>query len=217
MKKTLFISLLIALAFSGSALAWGVFIPRKELVKDSDLIVVGTLQSVSEYRTNEYDYGEGKILINRVISDNTETARTAPLKPGDKIQLKWQNPFISCPRVEHKRNENKEGIWLLKVQDDGTVRADYQERFISLDKLDEIKGQLRNSKKTRKVSKTAAVVNVETPSVQPPANEINLPVAPAVDALPAQTKQFSLTRALIAASLSLALYWLLYRSKFKIR
>jgi len=99
-------------------------IPLEELVQDSDLIVVGTLQRVSQYSQDGTDYGQGTILIHDVI--------WGVANPGHLLTLKWQNASaIACPRVEHRHNRTK-GIWLLNIEEGQLVRADYPGRFVEL-------------------------------------------------------------------------------------
>ena len=145
--KNLFVAGFVVLAFSYNCFAkWG-FVSLDELTKDSDLIVVGTLQSVSEYTENGIDYGKGNIVVEKVIFGNVKNADGFSLKPGDNLRLEWRNKsFIACPRIEHKYSENKKEIWLLTVEPDATVRANYPGRSRSLDELREIEKLLRNTK-----------------------------------------------------------------------
>ena len=214
--KNLFIAGFVVLAFSYNCFAkWG-FVPLDELTKDSDLIVVGTLQSVSEYTENDMDYGEGYIVVEKVIFGNVKNADGFSLKAEDNLQLKWRNKsFIACPRIEHKYSENKKEIWLLTVEGDGTVRADYPGRSRSLEELREIKKLLRSMKGFNKISKTV--------NTKKTINRVNQTIekAKSVAAVKlvavSDEKQYSPLNALIVAFFSLAFYRILYRSRFKIR
>lgn len=151
----------MVVTFSCTAFAMWASVPLDELVKDSDLIVIGTLRSVSEYSKDNTDYGKGTIVIENVIAGNVKTDADLPLKFGDKLQLKWQNSsFIACPRVEHKGNENEKGIWLLTINDEQSVAANYPGRFVSIENLSEIKKYLRRATAS-KVSKKIAIQNYE--------------------------------------------------------
>ena len=131
MRAILLIGIFLMLLSTNVFAKWG-FIPLEELVEDSDLIVVGTLQTVSEYTKDETDFSEGRILVESIIYGNVKTETNQFLKANDKLYLKWQNlSYIACPRIEHKYVLNQKGIWLLKVDPDGSVRADYPGRFVS--------------------------------------------------------------------------------------
>lgn len=110
---------------SSYSLAMWAIPPLDELVHDSDIIVIGTLEQVSEYTQNGMDYGQGSILIDEVVWGMEN--------PGGLLSLKWQNESILvCPRVEHRPNKGKKRIWLLTVEADGSVRADNPGRVVEL-------------------------------------------------------------------------------------
>ena len=128
--------------------AWARFamLPLKDAVESSDLIVMGTLAEVKEYTENKMDYGSGTITVEKVLYGKL------PAKEK-KLTLVWSNPTgLTCPRVEHKHEENKKGIWLLKLQKDEKVRADHPMRFLPLDKVDEVKKLLPKPSETVKSS-----------------------------------------------------------------
>ena len=86
---------------SFSSAEW-VMLPLEELVCDSDLIVVGTLSSVSEYSKNGMDYAQGTITVDETI--------WGAVPPGETLTLKWDNPSnLKCPRVGHRHNSDKKG------------------------------------------------------------------------------------------------------------
>ena len=122
MKRIVLTLAFIAFLSTPSSALWRE-VPIEELVQDSDLIVVGTLDNVSGYSKNGFDFAQGTITVEEVIWG---TAR-----PGDHLTLKWQNESgVVCPRVEHHQNQKKSGIWLLNVQNDGVVQANYPWRFV---------------------------------------------------------------------------------------
>jgi hypothetical protein len=123
---------------SSSSLAMWRIPPLDELVHDSDIIVIGTLEQVSEYTQNGMDYGQGSILIDEVVWGMEN--------PGGLLSLKWQNESIlACPRVEHRHNEGKKSIWLLTVEPDGSVRANNPGRVVELGERPRVEQCLANS------------------------------------------------------------------------
>ncbi len=218
--KTLFTACFIILSFSFNCFAEWALIPTDELVKESDLIVIGTLQSVSRYTKDNVDYSEGKIVVEKVISGNVKTTEGFPLKLGDKIKLKWQaSTLIVCPRLDHSSNEYEKGIWLLEVESDGTVSADYPGRFNSLDEMSEIKKILRKMK-VRKTSHRVELsnenpLNITNQQIQNSDTFENQTIEPVKTST--TVGSYSTFNALLVALFSLGLYLILYRSRFKIR
>lgn len=218
--KTLFTACFIILSFSFNCFAMWALISTDELVKESDLIVIGTLQSVSKYTKDNVDYSEGKIVVEKVISGYVKTTEGLPLKLGDKIKFKWQaSTLIVCPRLDHSGNENEKGIWLLEVESDGTVSADYPRRFNSLDEMSEIKKILRKIK-VRKTSQRVELLNenplnITNQQIQNSDIFDNQTIEPIKTS--ATVDNYSTFNALLVALFSLGLYWILYRSRFKIR
>ena len=124
MKRILLILAVVA-SCSASALARWAWIPLEDLVHDSDVIVIGTLHGVSQYTQNGKDYAQGTIVIDEVI--------WGAANAGELLTLKWQNESgLVCPRVEHRHNQNNQGIWLLTVDSGGVVRANHPGRFVEL-------------------------------------------------------------------------------------
>ncbi|HSE36880.1 MAG TPA: hypothetical protein VLG74_06220 [Blastocatellia bacterium] len=112
--------------WSGFAFAMWALIPLEDLVQDTDVIVIGTLQGVSQYTRNGMDYAQGSIIVDEVV--------WGAANPGDLLILKWQNQSnLVCPRVEHRYNEGKKVIWLLTVDPGGVVRANHPGRFVELE------------------------------------------------------------------------------------
>lgn len=219
--KNLLIAYFIILAFSSSSFATWAIIPTEDVVKETDLIVIGTLESVSEYTKDNIDYSEGTILIERVFAGNVKTIDGASLKRGNKIKLKWQNSsFIACPRVEHKYHENKKGIWLLQLEDDGRVSSNYPWRFKDLTEMSEVETALRKAK-VRKTSRKIKLIDEASqniPNQQTQNSDTAIQPVTSDEASHVSSKRnYSPLNALIVALFSSGLYWMLYRSRFKIR
>lgn len=218
--KKFFLAVVVVLSFSFNLAAMWAMIPTEELVKETDLIVIGTLQDVKEFTKDDVDYSEGIILVENVIAGNEKTTSGGPLKFSDKIVIKWRNSsMIACPRVEHKGDENIKGIWLLRVESDGTVSSDYPWRFSSLDELHKIKKILRKTKVRRNLTKIL-VVN-QAPSypieAQPGASEQGTEETPSETKLSLSLRGHSPFNAITVLLLFICLYWFLYRSRFRIR
>ena len=223
--KKLFIAGFVILSFSLNSLAMWALIPTSEVVKDSDLIVIGTLELVSEYTKDNIDYSEGTIVIEKVIAGKVKTVDEVLLKSGDKIKLKWQNSsMIICPRVEHRGAENQKGFWLLEIEEDGTVSSDYPWRFRTLKEIDDINKALQ-TEKVRQTSRKVKLLNEPFPdqtnhSTQAFDTIQNKPSdsIKAAEVYSNSSKaKYSPFSALLMALSAAGLYWLLYRSRFKIR
>ncbi|HLF84857.1 MAG TPA: hypothetical protein VI837_11835 [Blastocatellia bacterium] len=138
MKRILLILALLAFSSAQSFSMWAQ-IPLDQLVQCSDLIVVGTLDEVSQYSRDGMDYAEGTIRIDEVI--------WGVANAGESVTLKWQNQStLVCPRVENEYNQSKKGIWLLTVQDGAVVRADYPGRFVDVSDRQKVERSLLKNK-----------------------------------------------------------------------
>lgn len=128
------VALLLLLGLPAAARATWALIPVEELVRESDLIVVGTLRDVEEHTADGTDYGRGRIAVREVIWGDAA--------PGDALLLRWDTPSaVVCPRVEHRYAANVEGIWLL-TRDGGAVAADYPGRFVKLSERGKVEAAL---------------------------------------------------------------------------
>jgi hypothetical protein len=206
--KKLIIAVLLSLFLGSNLWANWALISLDELVADSKLIVVGTLHSGFE---NDEGIGRGYILIEQVFTKETRTLEGVPLKSGDNLKITWADNW-ACASGMHRRRENERGLWLLKVQNDGTVTAGYPGRFRSVEDLVEVKKLLRRAKDR---TNAHVDVTVERP-LQSTTNLVeHADQVPTVDV--ASFYETSPARAIIAFLLSLGLYWVLYRSRFRIR
>lgn len=186
--KNLFIVCCSILAFCYNSFATLINVPLNELVKDSDIIIIGTLQDVSEYSYGGVNNGEGRILIEQIISGKIKTDKGLPPKSGDKLKLVWSEDF-ACVYGMHRRTANQKGIWFLKVEKDGTVISGHPQRFKSSEELTEIRNALEKASLSDREIK---VVDISG-------------------------RTYSAFNALIVIFTALILYYFLYRSRFKIR
>ena len=115
----------IALCLAAPAWAIWVHVPFEELVLRSDAALIGTLSSVDEHTEGGIDYGKGLLLVEKVVSGT--------LTLGDELVLRWSNESdLDCPRVEHRSHAGVRALWLVTLEVDGTIRADYPRRFLPL-------------------------------------------------------------------------------------
>ncbi|HEX8335500.1 MAG TPA: hypothetical protein VF621_02150 [Pyrinomonadaceae bacterium] len=129
--------MLMLLTLSAPVRAMWASVPLEQLVQESDLIVVGTLRGVTEHTAGDTDYGRGRIEVREVI--------WGAASPGDSLALEWQNASaVACPRVEHKGNEGREGIWLL-TRDGEALNASHPGRFVGLSERRKIETALRRT------------------------------------------------------------------------
>jgi len=135
MRRALLFFLLLGLP--AAARAEQIEYTVETLVQMSDIIVVGTLRDVYEHTADGTDYGQGRIAVREVI-----WGRAAP---GDSLLLKWSNDSdIGCPRVEHRSDEGREGVWLL-TSDGEAVRADYLGSFAEIETRGQVEKALARS------------------------------------------------------------------------
>lgn len=211
--KNLSAACFIVLAFAFSCFAKIMPVPLKESIRNSDLIVVGTLTDVSERKEDGTIYGKGKIVVEQFIAGNIMTANGSKLKTGDKLPLDYMEGF-ACVYGSHKRIENEKGIFLLTLDKNGEIL--YKD-FRSLESLSEILNFLRknvksktNSKKVKIHNETEQAPTLENPKQQKP--EISFGVYSRERKI-----NYHPIAALLVIFCSILLYYLLYRSRFKIR
>lgn len=203
------------MAFSSVSFAKLMYVPLDEAIRSSDLIVVGTLKDISENNQGLGTSGRGEIVVEELIAGNVKTAAGSALENGDRLTLNYVENF-ACVMGSHRRIENEKGVFLLTLKDDGEILS---QDFRSLGDLKEIKKLLRKNVKSDRVPKTIKPQN-ETRNENPPvyrfpANEnaqINI-----CEYSFARTVNFRPIFALLVILSSLSLYYLLYRSRFKIR
>jgi hypothetical protein len=204
MKKVLvsFFVILSAISASFAALR---YIPLEEAVRENDLIIIGTLKDISE--SSSYDgftiNGTGKIIVEQYIAGNVRTFDGSQLKLGDELRLDYVEDF-ACVYGSHKRIENQQGIFLLKIKANGEIQS---KDFRYLNDLAEINKLLKNQYKTSQDGKSIKTVENETSQ---PVKTIKM-----YDEL--KSNDYSPISAFFTVFISIALYYFLYRNKFKIR
>jgi hypothetical protein len=118
------LSCLAALGATDLRASWA-YVEGGDLLKTTDLIVVATLTDASEITASGVDYGRGVLKVRQVLYPSD-------LKI-DTLLLRWRNETdLVCPRVDPRPHEGAIALWLLTRSEDGSVRADYPRRTISL-------------------------------------------------------------------------------------
>lgn len=149
MRRVLPLLLLVCVPAAARA-SWA-YVSVAQLVRESDLVVVGTLRDVRGWTADGEDYGEGRIDVREVIRGEAA--------PGDSLLLKWSNASANiCPRVEHKDDAGTEGIWLL-TRDGDAVAADYPGRFVALSRRAEVEAALPKLPAARRAEGKPRIVN----------------------------------------------------------
>ena len=204
--KNLIIAGIFVLAFSFNAFAKIAFVPLDELIKGSDLIVVGTLTSISEKEVDFATRGTGKIVVEQVIAGDAVTAKGFLIKAGDRLELKYVESF-ACVMGSHKAIENEKGIFFLNFDGKGEIQS---ATFRSLDDLPQIKNLLKKGINPQTPVKTVGIG--EPAEVQEPKAAFYV-----YEVRKSEVKLFSPALAFLVFLSSILLYWVLYRSRFKIR
>lgn len=171
MKRAILLLIVLGCLPASSSSSW-LLIPLDETVQNSDLIVVGALNAVFEHSNKGIDYGEGTITIEEVIWGQATS--------GEPLLLKWQNASqIVCPRIEHRYKENKIGIWLLTIEEDGTVRANHPARFVELSQKADVNRFLHEKKVCLRANQyrvnTSEPINVSVGFRNPTQTQIQFP------------------------------------------
>ncbi|MGI9055798.1 MAG: hypothetical protein ACR2F2_08360 [Pyrinomonadaceae bacterium] len=212
--KNLSIVLFIILVFASSAFAMLVFVPLDEAIRDSDLIIIGTLTDIAERHKEGSTIGEGKIVVKQFIAGNVKTENGILLKSADKLQLNYAETF-ACVMGSHKGIENEKGVFLIKLDDAGEIQ--YKD-FRSIEDLAEIKKLLKKGIRPSKLAKIIKIHNQTEQISQPILIEQSSETTfRALNSSDSKEKEYSPFQALLVILASISLYYFLYRSRFKIR
>jgi hypothetical protein len=134
MKYALGVMLVILLPVA--AVSEWIVVSLEAAVKESDIIIIGTLRDVSEKTEEGVDYGTGKISVDEVLWGSVEA--------GQQLTLVWQNSSnVDCPRIEHREHRDKQAIWLLTQKPEGKVAADNPGRFVPVGQKEKVLELLR--------------------------------------------------------------------------
>ncbi len=120
---------------------WSI-ISLKDLMRETDYVVVASLSDVKEWTRSGTDYGLGKLHVTEVLS---------PRSPESSV-LTWENGTgMMCARVQHLDSKGQSYIWLLHQNKDGTVSANHPGRVVPIEDKDEVLKFLKDlpAKKTK--------------------------------------------------------------------
>jgi len=102
---------------------------HRDLITDSEVIVIATLKDLRSYMKGGLLVEEGYLHVERVVCGD--------VKVGDAPRLRWQNhPNVACPRVEHARNANQSRLWFLERDATGSLTANTNQRAWPVDELE---------------------------------------------------------------------------------
>lgn len=215
MKKIYFAFLMIS-AFSTFADAKFLILPIEHRLKESNLIVVGTLHDISKSETNKFRISKGTLVIEQVIFGKFQNSNGQSLKFGEKVRVEWANSkTVAC---QFGFPENKKDVWFLRVDDKGKIESLSPSTTASLTELAEVKKHLRKKNKNS-AAKLLNTLNSEGENFAQLNSSEETHQEETIRYTPAKTeqKEYSLLLAFSVALASTALYFLLYRSRFKIR
>lgn len=206
MNKSIY-SVLFILIFTSSLFATWALISMEDLLEDTELVVIGTLHSAEE---DQEGIGKGYIRVDQVVTRNSvegiPTTSGRSLSEGDNLKVKWADNW-ACAVGMHMGRQGEQGIWLLQIEEDGSVTAGYPGRFRKLDDLDKVRRLMGREK-----PKTVQAVEIE--DVASEVEQVQF-MAMSVDVTP--FREYSPFRAALVLLFMTGLYWVLYRSRFRIR
>lgn len=213
MKKSAFVCLIIFLLSTFGYAAFYI-LKIEERVKTNNLIIIGKLVNVSETETEIHRISKGTLVIEKIIAGNFVNSAGQKLKSGDEVRVEWQNSKTFACQFDFAKN--KEQIWFLNVDSEGNIESLSPSTSATMEELAEVEKYLN----LMRPEKTAKTIKLLTDLKQNNLNE--LPVVTTSE------KEFSFYSsqpkseyypfsALLVILTSLSLYYLLYRSRFKIR
>jgi hypothetical protein len=213
--KNLLTVFAMLLAFASVSFAKLMFVSLDEAVKNSDLIVVGTLKGISERMEDGATYGKGEIFVQQFIAGNVKTINGFKLKAEDRLQLNYVEDF-ACVMGSYRRIENEKGIFLLTLNNEGDITS---KDFRSIESLSEIKNLLKKGVKPKGVFKKIKLQNeLEDLQLREINNTSNYNPEVSFGIYSLERKvNYQPILTLLVILVSISLYYLLYRSRFKIR
>jgi len=216
--KNLLIGCFIIFVSANFAFGELAYTPLDKSVKESNLIVEGTLQSVSKIETEELEISKGFLLIEKVVSGNVRTEKGERLKAGDLIEVHWQNlKMFSC---NFQIDAYSSGIWLLQLDNDGVTKPLFPGAMVSVSELNDVRKHLKKFKGKNESVKTVKIKDKPEDELQVvAAKNPNRPISPISFGIHSVERKpnMRLIWTLLVVLGALSLNYLLYRSRFKVR
>ena len=106
------------------------FMTIEQLVRQSDIVVIGTLKEVDSWKNGMGKQWFGLIHVEEVLWGN--------IKKGAEINLRWGS------YINHQNLHGKNGIWLLEETLENSFKADHPKRFCFLDHKSAVESALVN-------------------------------------------------------------------------
>ena len=214
--KKVFVICFITLILSAVTFGNFLYLSIKERIESNNLIVIGELENVTETETREFRISKGTIVIDKIIYGRFVNSFQQKLKPGDKVKVEWRNSkMIAC---QFSFSENEKEIWFLKVEDKGKIVNLSPNTSSSLSELAEVKKHLKNKEgkdtNAKNIKTQKDFVKTDSSSLSKISNEN---VTKQVLIPKTKNEGDSSFFALLVALASIYLYFVLYRSRFKIR
>jgi hypothetical protein len=211
--KKIVISFFVVTVLSTIVFGALAYFPIEKRVKDSNFIVIGSLKDVEEKETDEFQISKATLVIENVIYGNFISSNEQKLKISDELQVEWRNSKMFACKFGFFANEKE--IWFLNVDKNGKIESLGSNTSSSLDDLKEVEKHLRKKgidKTEKKIELQNEVQgNVSFDSV---ANDETVKCLYSVDN---KEKEYYPNFALSVFITSILLYFILYRSRFKIR
>lgn len=212
--KTKIFNCLLIFTFSTFAHASFVYFSIEKRVNANNLIVIGTLQTLSRTETDEFEINNGTLVIESVVYGNFANSVQRKLQKGDRISIEWRN--VKSFGCKFGFADDHTEVWFLTVGKDGRIESLGPNSSSDLAKLNEVnkyvkKGSIDKTSKyillqneIEKTTKTGSVGQEESANCAFPAYK-------------PETKEYSFFSALLVILASISLYFIMYRSRFKIR
>ncbi len=112
----------------------------EDLIRSSDLVVLGTLETLGPQRHGRFEIG--KIRIEEVLVGRKDLTEAALLVPASDRDIR------SSTDLTHR--EGQRGLWFLRLQpgsEDMFYLADHPQRWQPVEALDEVKASLRSERR----------------------------------------------------------------------
>jgi hypothetical protein len=211
--KKIIISFFCILVLSTIVFGEFAYFPIEKRVKDNNLIVIGSLESVQETETEEFEISNATLVIEKVLFGKFTGSNGQKLDSGDKLQVEWRNSKMFACKFGFAANEKK--IWFLNVNDSGEIEYLFNNSSSDFNELTKVKKHLKqkvDSKSIKKIHTVGEIIDgIETPvKTICGENSDNL-------SFNNGSSESSVTVAFIVFLISCSIYYFLYKSRFKIR